>query len=669
MGISIESFRLGMARATKVGGALLLAVATLWTAQPSAATLDPAVLPKIEAATFEVVQAKPEHDPLTYEKPLPLDLLPFQERTDKYYSIGTAFAIGPNRYVTAAHVLRAGIGSPWGPIELRDSKGKVYSIDKIEKFSLRKDFVVFSLAKPPSDAVLEVNAKPVLNSLVYAVGNALGTGVVIRDGLYTSDTPEQQDGAWKWMRFSAAASPGNSGGPLLDQNGKVIGVVLMKSANENLNYALPISEVLNAPDHQAVINERVTYRLDIFDAVQSSLFKANFTLPMSLDDFDRTFQKLFDANSEAELKALLGKESAELFPHGNGANLLLYSEPETKNFPALIVRNSDGQWALAEASPQSYTLDDNSYVEAGTVANNLMLHVRRPDHLAAATFYGSISEPAALLVKAGMFQRRVGSEQIRITSLGKPFSESNYVDHWGRHWQTATWSLPYADAYVMVYSLPVPDGSMMMLRTVPQGHLHDEAMDMTALTDFIYVNYQGTLAQWRDFLRNTALLPTTIKNIRFDFDYGHRFSYASSRIAFSFTPELQTITPDSLLQLGLCYFLDGDRPVWDVAEIRVWKDKAPNDYNRVDIQRYAQPPPQLNDGFQSAWQRVAQRQHPYDAVAHDENDVMEISAVGDPAAKPRVLYTVFYGVEGEHPQDVMKARLDLLMKNLQVKEH
>ena len=64
------------------------------------------------------------HDPLTYEKPLPLELLPFQERNDKYYSIGTAFAIGNNRYVTAAHVLQVGIDSLWGEPALRDASGQ-----------------------------------------------------------------------------------------------------------------------------------------------------------------------------------------------------------------------------------------------------------------------------------------------------------------------------------------------------------------------------------------------------------------------------------------------------------------------------------------------------------------------------------------------------------------
>src|SRR5271167_3998350 len=132
----------------------------------NAVGLDSKILPKIQAASFEVVAAKPVADNLTYISPLPLELLPFQERNDKYFSIGTAFSIGNNRYVTAAHVLDTGIGSLWGTPALRDSNGHVYSIDKIEKFSLSRDFAVFSLTGHPESVSLQINAKPDLNSMV-----------------------------------------------------------------------------------------------------------------------------------------------------------------------------------------------------------------------------------------------------------------------------------------------------------------------------------------------------------------------------------------------------------------------------------------------------------------------------------------------------------------------
>jgi len=94
-----------------------------------AATLDPAVLPRVQGATFEVVIPKPVNDPLSYEKPLPFDQLPFQQRNDKYYSVGTAFALGENRYITAGHVLSIGIDSLMGEPAVRDASGHVYAID------------------------------------------------------------------------------------------------------------------------------------------------------------------------------------------------------------------------------------------------------------------------------------------------------------------------------------------------------------------------------------------------------------------------------------------------------------------------------------------------------------------------------------------------------------
>ncbi|WP_329741867.1 S1 family peptidase [Dyella sp. A6] len=667
-----------VARATKKGsrpgwsGLLAMVIGLCMLRVAAAATLNPAVLPTVQAATFEVVEAKPLHDPLTYEKPLPMDLLPYQQRTDKYYSIGTAFALGHNRYVTAGHVLLAGLGGLWGAPELRDSAGHVYAIDKIEKFDLRRDFVVFSLAtQPPGAAALPVDVKPALNQVVYAVGNALGTGVVIRDGLYTSNTPEPLDGRWKWMRFSAAASPGNSGGPLLDHSGKVIGVVLMKSANENLNYALPIGEVLNAPPHKAVIDTLTSYQLDVLDSVHSSRFKATFALPLSYAGFSAAFQKLGDANSDAQLKALLSDAAPHLFPQGDGSRQLLYGQPWLTDFPSLIARNSNGIWGRAGQQARSITLADNGYIAVGHMGHTALFHLRRPDSLPAGPFYADLGVAMTQMAKAGLFHRTIGPERIKITSLGKPYDESTYTDRWQRHWKMAEWSLPFADVRMLVMALPVPDGYVMLARSLPPGHAHDNRLDLKTLTDFVYVDYEGTLAQWKDFLAQKALLPDAFRNIHIDFDYGHRFSYSSQRLAFSFTPAVQKIEPDSLLTLGFSYFEDHGRPVWDVGAVRVWKNRDPNDMNRVTVQRFMQPPADLDDSFQSQWREVSRREHPYDGVARDDDDVMKINAVvAQPGvASPTVLYSVFYGIEGRHPQAFMKARLARLTKNMRVSEH
>ncbi|MEW9622985.1 S1 family peptidase [Rhodanobacter geophilus] len=649
---------------------MLVLVAGLGVSTVQAASLDAALLPRIQAATFEVVQAKPTSDPLSYEKPLPLDLLPYQERTDKYYSIGTAFAIGHNRYITAGHVLLAGVDSLWGQPELRDTAGHVYPIGKIEKFDLRKDFVVFSLAGSPAGATLDVDARPTLNTAVYAVGNALGTGVVIRDGLYTSDTPEQQDGAWKWMRFSAAASPGNSGGPLLDKDGKVIGVVLMKSANENLNYALPIHEVLDAPDGKAVMNTRMAYQLDIFDTLQNGTFKDEFALPVDLADFYRSLQARLAAFGEGQLKALLAKESADLFPNGRNSAILLYEQTKIDGTPKLIVRGSDGKWIRTGFQSRNFALDDSGYVDIAVTGRNALIHISRPDDMDGARFHGDAKLRMDLLAKTGMFQRTVAGEKIKITSLGKPMSEAVHVDRWQRSWKVGVWPLPYANVEVVAYSLPVPDGSAMLLRIVPAANEHDTKLDLDALTDFVNVSYIGNLAQWKEFLRQTALLPPAFRNIHIDFDYGHRFSYASQRISYSLTSDVQKITPRSELWLGFRFFLEGDQPVWDAGLVDLWEDEG-SDKNNVDVQRFVEPPSGVDEDLSDKWRKLASHGYPYNGVARNEDGLMKIDAVAAQAgaASPKVLYTAFYGMEGDQPQAFMKGKLGLLMKNLQVREH
>jgi serine protease Do len=637
------------------------------TGRAHAASPDPSLVGKINAATFEVVIPRAVDDPLTYEKPLPLELLPFQERTDKYFSVGTAFALGHNRYVTAGHVLLVAVGDLTGPPALRDAAGHVYAIDKIEKFSLQQDFVMFSLKDPPASATLDTNAKPALNSVVYAAGNALGTGVVIRDGLYTSDTPEEENGRWKWMRFSAAASPGNSGGPLLDQDGKVIGVVLMKSTNENLNYALPIGEVLNAPDNLAVMDKQSSYQLDVLDYDQTGRFTAKFPLPASYADFSATYLKLLDGFNEQQLKALLQQQNSDLFPHGAGSNRILHDDPQLSFFPSLITHNRSGQWDYSGRELNRVPLTGNGYVASGYVGHNFLMHLRRPDDMKADTFYNDPKQMMQLVLKTGYWYRPIGPEKIKITSLGKPTTETTYTDAWQRHWKVFVWPQPYINAQVVLFALPVPDGYAMMMRLNPASETHDSLIDMKALTDFFNVDYGGSLAQWKTFLADSSLLPEALKDTSINVDDGKRFNYDSSHIAFGYPSSLQTVSPDNMLAIGTGYYNGQGKTTLQVNVIQVHLNST--DPDRISIKRHVAPSPDLDDDFKQAWSKLLHKQHPYDGIAYNDGDEMDIATVIDThaSATPTELYTAFYGTQGTHTQDDMKAKLGMLTQSFKVK--
>ena len=646
-------------------GALIVVLSMIGSAH--AASPDPVMVPKIDAATFEVVIPKAVDDPLTYEKPLPLDLLPYQERTDKYFSVGTAFSLGNNRYVTAGHVLMVALGDLTGPPALRDASGHVYAIDKIEKFSLQQDLVMFSLKEQPGNAAFETNTKPALNSVVYAVGNALGTGVIIRDGLYTSDTPEEENGRWKWVRFSAAASPGNSGGPLLDQDGKVIGVVLMKSANENLNYALPISEVLNAPSNLAVMDNRMSYQLDILDYDQNGHFKAQFPLPVSYADFSATFLKLQNDYNEQQLKALLQQQSGELFPHGAGSNHILRDTPELSFFPELIVHNRSGQWEYAGRELNRVPLTSNGYVASGYVGHNFLMHLRRPDDMKAATFYDDPKQMMDLVLKTGYWYRQVGPEKIKITSLGKPTTDSTYTDSWQRHWKVYVWPQPYINTEVVMFALPVPDGYAIIMRMNPSIITHDSMIDLKALTDFFNVDYGGTLTQWKEFLAQSALLPDALKATRIDVDYGKRFSYDSNKIAFNYPSTLQTIAPDNMLAVGVGYYGEHDKFALEISGLQIRLNAT--DPDRVSIKRHVAPSSDLDDNIKEIWSKLLHKQHPYDGIPYSDGDEMDVARVVEASGNstPSELYTAFYGTQGTHKPEDMKAKLDLLIGTFKIK--
>ena len=73
--------------------------------------------------------------------------------------VGTAFAIGPNRFVTTAHLLDTAVGSRFGHPVLVDSRRVEYPIAEVLQYSEARDYVIFSLKHPPRVTPLQL-AKP-----------------------------------------------------------------------------------------------------------------------------------------------------------------------------------------------------------------------------------------------------------------------------------------------------------------------------------------------------------------------------------------------------------------------------------------------------------------------------------------------------------------------------
>lgn len=118
-----------------------------------------------------------------------------------------------------------------------------------------------AVIKIPSDGVTqvaEIGDSSLLRSaeFVLAIGNPLGMGESTTLGIIsvTSEIVSmalEQVGVIDWeqevIRVDAAINQGNSGGPLIDMNGQVIGINSMKISDfgvESIGYAIPINNVM-----------------------------------------------------------------------------------------------------------------------------------------------------------------------------------------------------------------------------------------------------------------------------------------------------------------------------------------------------------------------------------------------------------------------------------------
>ncbi|SEL17838.1 serine protease Do [Paenibacillus sp. cl141a] len=119
------------------------------------------------------------------------------------------------------------------------------------------DIAVLSIDSKGIGEVAEFgdSSKLRLGETVIAIGNPLGLGDTLTSGIvsYTNriiPVSLNQDGIYDWeqevIQTDAAINEGNSGGALVDLNGKVIGINTMKIADtgvEGLGFAIPVNEI------------------------------------------------------------------------------------------------------------------------------------------------------------------------------------------------------------------------------------------------------------------------------------------------------------------------------------------------------------------------------------------------------------------------------------------
>lgn len=140
------------------------------------------------------------------------------------------------------------------------------------------DIAVLEMDGKGVGTVIEIgDSKKLLpGETVIAVGNPLGLGGTLTSGIvsYTSrliPVSLSQDGVYDWeqevIQTDAAINEGNSGGALVDLNGKLIGINTMKIADtgvEGLGFAIPVNEVMKTVDDLMLYGKVVRPYLGVY---------------------------------------------------------------------------------------------------------------------------------------------------------------------------------------------------------------------------------------------------------------------------------------------------------------------------------------------------------------------------------------------------------------------
>jgi serine protease Do len=566
---------------------------------------------------YEVVIPKFEDTDISCEKTLPLEKLTYRERNDKFVSLGTAFSIEANKFISAAHVFNLQTKSLNKNFYVRDIEGNVYKVNQIRRYSLSHDVIEFDLESPSKfETVLKVGQNPEMGDSVYTVGNAQGEGISVRGGQIASFTPEQQDGRWNYLRFSAPASPGNSGGPLLNKNGEVVGIVTMKNASENLNYALPIHEALKLPTDQALFQLK-SIPMSIWEKTTSGNLDFSLPLPAGITQFSETAETRMKIFFKNLTNTFVGEHEKSFFPYPESSQAYLRNQTYVWQ-PHSIDSNGAGGWHVKNINYKSISLGNDRTIYAGGTEQSPNFVIPKPLDVSLHDFFNHPGLVMDVILASFPVQRPIGDEKVRMLSFGKPHEAILMYDKLARPWAIGIWRHNYSFKSTIQACTPIPSGVACNLAEIPTANEVIGTVDMfMEFAHFGSLSYTGNFKQWQEFLSlDKTFLPDPFKTSSLRFLSGKELSYKFGKISNVLYPG-NVFNPDSTLSvnMGLTIALPLKQEIHGVT-LKPRSDKV----TKLHTSTMFKPSKDMNLDLQKRWSDMVERKEPFNGRAFNRDN-------------------------------------------------
>lgn len=291
---------------------------------------------------------------------------------DYQMSTGSGFYIDKKgTVVTNYHVIEG-----CTEVLVTTNDGGTYSVENVMGYDKELDVAILSTTRKNSLPVEVREELATTGEKIYTLGSSLGLTGTFSEGIVSTAQRELNDKTF--IQISAPISSGNSGGPLVDSKGKVLGITSAGfDDGQNLNLAIPISVISQISCNQNYSLEDFYYETaekvfvvaieDDFapysDIENDVCYGAHIDLAKELAHrlgwaikfLPTTWEGIFEAVENDECELALGIENTP-------ERAFYFSDPYWDGMCAII--NSD---TFNEACAISFKIEE--MIEDGTVAS------------------------------------------------------------------------------------------------------------------------------------------------------------------------------------------------------------------------------------------------------------------------------------------------------------
>jgi len=188
-------------------------------------------------------------------KPSVVSVLTYDAKGEPLIS-GSGFFVRPGEVITNVHVLR---GAQRVEIHTLDGKGRTYPVTGALAVDEEADLALLSVTLPEerSRPLTLSTSLPEEGEPIFVIGNPLRLEGSVSDGIVSAVREVPDLG--RIIQITAPVSHGNSGSPLFNMRGQVIGIVTVKVTNgQNINLALGAARIAALQKGQLIAFDQIS---------------------------------------------------------------------------------------------------------------------------------------------------------------------------------------------------------------------------------------------------------------------------------------------------------------------------------------------------------------------------------------------------------------------------